>query len=223
MLGIAFLFAQRDHSDITARLWKGIRAAWNNGDRTGVAPYGYDAYFDVSDKGKRKLKINEAQAKVVKKVFQLYQEGYSFRKIAEVLNTEGVKTKNYGKALKVRFSQERKATTGVWTPSQIGSILRRPFYAGLTWNFDRTELLPANKVPAILDISRAEWRDMSNGISEIANRRNRNGINLSHHPLSALIRCSTCNAPYYYRHFKAGQQLAYNHHTDTPIEPRVNR
>ncbi len=57
---------------------------------------------------------------------------------------------------------------------------------------------------------------MSNGISELANRRNRNGINLSHHPLSALIRCSTCNAPYYYRHFKAGQQLAYNHHTDTP-------
>lgn len=113
MLGIAFLFAQRDHLDIKVRLWKGIRASWNNGDRTGVAPYGYDAYFDVSDKGKRKLKINEAQAKVVKKVFQLYQEGCSFRKTAEVLNIEGVKTKNYGKALKVRFSEERKTTTGV--------------------------------------------------------------------------------------------------------------
>ena len=47
-------------------------------------------------------------------------------------------------------------------------------------------------------------------LSKEAAERNRNGLKLSHHPLSGLIRCTYCNAQYYYRESKTTEQHIYH-------------
>lgn len=53
----------------------------------GIAPLGYDVAPD------RTYVINENEAKIVKMVFEMYADGYSFNNIIDELNSKGYKTK----------------------------------------------------------------------------------------------------------------------------------
>ncbi len=59
--------------------------------------------------------INESEAKIVRKIYSLYINGYSFRKIADYLNNKGLVTK---------FKKIN------WYPSAVQSILTNERYAG---------------------------------------------------------------------------------------------
>lgn len=53
----------------------------------GVPPLGYDIDADG------KLTINEAEAETVRKIFQLYNLGYSYKEMMKILNGQGLRTK----------------------------------------------------------------------------------------------------------------------------------
>lgn len=74
---------------------------------TGTAPYGYD----IENKT---LIINEKEAEVVRKIFDLSIEGYSAYRIPIILNSEGIFNKKGNK----------------WTVGTIRTILENPVYMG---------------------------------------------------------------------------------------------
>ena len=77
----------RHHRKMTTR---GMEAVARQGRMpTGSAPYGYD--YDPATKTRR---INESEALVVRKAFQMAVEGMSPRKIADHLNREGNSGRN---------------------------------------------------------------------------------------------------------------------------------
>ena len=79
----------------------------------GIAPLGYD--FD----DERKLIINDAEAELVRKIFQMYLSGTSYSLMAQTLNDEGYTTK----------------AGRPFTKNSFCSLLRQEKYIGIyTWN-----------------------------------------------------------------------------------------
>ena len=188
---------------------RGRKKSINSGNRKSDNIYGYDAYFD--DAGVRRIRVNEAEAKVVKNIFSLYKRGKSFRQIAMLLNEKGTPTKSTGKMIKNRITGEYAPVKGTWMQSHISVLIRRPEYMGYVWDWDKKNLLPATNVPKILDMPEPEWREMVANVTALAEQRNHKGIKLSQHSLSGLIRCKHCEAPYYFRPSADSPQHHYVH------------
>src|SRR3989338_7089165 len=68
-----------------------MRGFWNGG----VQPFGYDFDFvKIGNNTKRRLKVNETNAQIVKKIFSLSLEGLGIKKISKMLNKNSFKQKN---------------------------------------------------------------------------------------------------------------------------------
>lgn len=92
-----------------------IKMVWDSYNQEGkihvcLAPYGYN--YDVD---KKNFIINEEEAIIVKKIFNLYIQGNGFNKIAKILYEDKVKTKRGGK----------------WTAQTVRKILINDFYIGI--------------------------------------------------------------------------------------------
>lgn len=90
------------------------RLGENNG---GPSPYGYDREYELTSKRRTsKLVINEKEAEVVRRVFHMFvEERHGYKYIVNVLNYEGLKTKN-GNPFSI---------------STVKSLIMNPVYAGL--------------------------------------------------------------------------------------------
>ena len=82
----------------------------------GRTPFGFRAVKVKDETGKThtKLEIDEEEAKVVRRIFDLFIQGYGFKQIAEMLNREGIKKRGHK-----------------WYFSAIAEIVRNPRYAGM--------------------------------------------------------------------------------------------
>ncbi len=87
--------------------------------------YGYDR-----PKHQEIQTINEAEAKVVRRIFSLYNNGKNLTEICNILNTENIPTKNHGKKLKKRGSNEYYTVNSIWMPKTIRLILSNVNYIG---------------------------------------------------------------------------------------------
>ena len=105
------------------------------GHVTGGRVFGYDnvpVYGEADAKGRRtrrhvERQINEAEAAVVRRIFQLCAEGHGMRQVAHQLNAVG--------AVCPRSQQRRPSG---WAPSSIRAVLYRPLYRGeIIWNKTR--------------------------------------------------------------------------------------
>lgn len=104
--------ARRETGYRTAR---GLEGKARAGKPTGGRAYGYTA---AKDSGTGQLEINEAQADIVRRIFEQFAQGRSYRSIASSLNEEGVPSpSSTWKGMKVRFSG--------WTPSTLFGDFRR--------------------------------------------------------------------------------------------------
>jgi len=102
----------------------GLQAVKNDGRWVGKPPYGYDSVYSESENeaDKGMLRLNPAEAEVVRMVFQLKDQGESLTGIAESLTTAGILTK----------SQKRR-----WSTATIGDMIkRRTFYEGHYYDTD---------------------------------------------------------------------------------------
>lgn len=150
--------------------------------------YGYDKtkgdYFNLT--------INEYEAKIIQRIFDLYVNGgYGASKIAQILNTEGIKTKRDCK----------------WSQNAIGRILTNELYTGKIINGKQevADFLTGTRK----DIDESEWYvvdkpelriiddDTFIKAAKLLEQRN-NSFNISHerqsnkHLFSTLIKCDCC-------------------------------
>ncbi|WP_142419118.1 recombinase family protein [Clostridium tertium] len=84
----------------------------------GPPPYGYELSPIPSNRRKSKLVVNPTEARIVKKIFELYILGYSPQNIVDYIKQE------------YKYNNDR-----LWTINSIKSILSNPIYTGvMTWN-----------------------------------------------------------------------------------------
>ena len=100
------------------------------GHVTGGRVFGYDNVEVQGPDGKRShvtRRINEAEAVIVRRIFELCASGTGYTRIAKLLNAEG--------APSPRPQQGRPAG---WAPTSIHEVLKRPLYRGeIRWNQTR--------------------------------------------------------------------------------------
>ena len=102
----------------------GLLGVKNEGRWVGKPPYGYDSVYAQTDNEADKgiLRLNPAEAEVIRMVFELKDQGETLTGIAESLTTAGILTK----------SQKRR-----WSTATIGDMIkRRTFYEGHYYDAD---------------------------------------------------------------------------------------
>ena len=136
------MIAEYERAQIVERTRRGKRHKTQQGlvNVLGGAPYGY-RYIKKSDNADAYYEINEAEAEIVRAVFDAYtQRGLSINAIARLLNQRQIPT--------------RTATTP-WERSTVWGILRNPAYQGKAC-FGKTELVLVNasRAPCVNGIGR---------------------------------------------------------------------
>lgn len=109
-LTIMATLAQNESKKTSMRVKAGQMVSFQNG-----VPYGNGNILGYDRKGKEYV-INESQARTVRRIFDLYEDGYGVRSIQFALEKEGHLT-----------------ATGLtrWQQGNISRILRNPFYCGI--------------------------------------------------------------------------------------------
>ena len=100
------------------------------GHVTGGWTFGYRNVEIVGTDGKRshvKREIEQAQADVIRQIFQLSADGYGVKTIAKRLNADGTPS-----------PRAQRGRSQSWAPSSVREVLYRPVYRGeIVWNQTR--------------------------------------------------------------------------------------
>lgn len=122
MLSFLATFAQEESVKKSESMNWSLKQRFKDGKLLTPAPLGYDRPKDVTGRYIKyaRLEINEAEAKIVRFIFDAYLAGKSMKEIAALLTDIGVETKVGGIE---------------WNEGSIGYILRNERYCGnvLTW------------------------------------------------------------------------------------------
>jgi len=109
--GMFELLDEYERISIALKLARGRTTKANKGDKpAGVTPYGYNYSTD-----KKSIVIVDEEVATVKRIFSLAQTGNSIQKIVDILNGDGLLTK------------QDKA----WTKATVHGMLRNIFYTGV--------------------------------------------------------------------------------------------
>ncbi len=239
MFGVKSSFNEEFLRDLAEKTHRGMEGRVRDGLSSGGLPYGYHSEPIISERGQitgHRRVIHEPEAKVVRRIFQLYADGYSAREIAKRLTTEGIAPPG---ALWPNRARRVKA----WSPSTISGgrtfkkgILRNSIYVGRPlWNRSRYLLDPDTRMdthrvrPASewVEVSAPELRIVSEDLWEKVQRRltlhevPRAVIgrrNVGNYLLSGFVKCAECGGAYVktdhsYRcgiHRNSGQQGCSN-------------
>ena len=124
------------------------------------------------------MKANGFQATTVKKIFQLYVDELP---IGEIIN-------------KLQRGRHRRRTSyDKWNSNMIYSILKKPEYAGLTYDSNGL-LVPAIKFERIIDVK--TWKKVQDTLDEnyiLRETHHRQGK----HMFSGIITCKKCHQPFF--------------------------
>jgi site-specific DNA recombinase len=127
-----------------------LRGLYGRAERslaTGAPPFGYRT--EEATGGGRRVVIDEAEAVVVRRMFELYLEGEGLRALAVRFNTERIP------APRPRALRGRPAS---WSPSAMRSMLLNPFYRGeITWNRSEWRKDPDTGTRKRIERPRSEW------------------------------------------------------------------
>lgn len=160
-------FAQYYSAELSQKVKRGLKLSYSKGLFTGGAQlYGYDIV-------NQKCVINPLEAQVVKKMFEMYKDGYTAEHIANVLNNLGYRTK-IGKPFYKKM---------------IYKTLCNSKYNG-KWENDGT--VYTNIYPKIIDDSL--WNTV-NAIHERNVEAHGDRYNIYDYLLNGLVYCGNCNSP----------------------------
>jgi len=182
-LNILLSFAQFEREMISERTKDKMGAARRKGKWVGGQPLlGYDL-----DRENRRIIINEQEAKLVRKIFDIYIKENSILKTTIFLNNEGFTSKKYhAKSGRVTGGKE-------FSKNNIQRILKNPIYTGRV--FYESKMYPAEH-EAIISIElfdKVQERISYNRVNRKI-RKNAECAGL----LSQLIRCEACNSPMFH-------------------------
>ena len=186
MMGIKFLLSSFELKKLKVRIKRALERNVIDGKVMGgpLKPYGYQ-------KGPNNiLEINEEEGNVVKKIFQLYIEGLSSRKIADQLNEEGVPTKRSVVEKGYLTINGKRKTEFYWRDTVVHKILKNPIYKG-----ERRYKGSTYPSPIIIEEEKFEL------VQRILTSRNnfKNTTNKHFYLLKGLIVCPVCGMRFYGR------------------------
>ena len=182
------VLAKQEYVNTKKRLLRGKKASAKEGKWQGKPPLGYKL-----DRDTKKLVIDEAEASIVREIFELYIGGASGNEIARKFDFEGILTPMGGR----------------YTHSRIGRILRNEVYKGDTifgktacskiekYDSGLPKQLPTDEADQIIVekahpsiISDEDWEKAE----AIRNARSQlpPASRIGKNPFSTLIQCSTC-------------------------------
>ena len=189
--------------DLGDKTHRGLVGQVERGCHTGGACFGYRSEAVANGNGKR-LVVDEAQAAVVRRIFTLFADGHSHRKIAHMLNEEGVPS----------------ARGGTWAVSALhgdttrgSGMLNNELYCGkLIWNrrkwvkdpetgrrlsFNRPESeWMVREMPELRIVSAELWDRVRTRLRSGPPAGTRTGKGAAPRTLlSGILRCSACGGP----------------------------
>ena len=132
--------------ELAKKTHRGLEGAFLRGMHAGGRCYGYR---NVPVDGGVRLEIEESEAAVVRRIFEMSANGMSLKAIAKALNGD-------------RISPPRpraKSTHATWAPTAIREMLRRDLYVGRAiWNRSRFIKVPGTNKRVARPRPRSEWR-----------------------------------------------------------------
>ena len=134
--------------ELAKKTHRGLEGRMLRGQHTGGRCFGYDSVPVPGATGKQ-LVINESEAAVVRRIFEMSADGQSLKTIAKTLNRECVPPPR-------PRTGKRYAT---WCPTCIRAMLRRDIYAGkVIWNSSRFVKTPGTNKRVRRARPESEWR-----------------------------------------------------------------
>lgn len=128
ILGIRAWSNERLVKDTSAKILKIVKHKQENGTWFCAAPFGYR----VLDYATGKVEIDEEAAKIVRRIADMYVNGYGINKIARILTEEGVPTPNMH-LREQRIAEGKTFNKPIgekWMAAQISKMLDDDFYIG---------------------------------------------------------------------------------------------
>lgn len=125
ILGIKTWYNERYVKDASKKLKKVLRARQKEGSLSARPCFGYR----VTAENKQKVEVVEYEAQIIRQIFELYLNGNGYRRIAMILNEEGVYTPSY--CMWQRKSRNpRSQLAKVWSSEMVRDILKNDYYMG---------------------------------------------------------------------------------------------
>ncbi|MDN3436504.1 recombinase family protein [Planococcus sp. APC 3900] len=182
--------AEFERANIAENVKMGMLARAREGSWNGGHVLGYDVVSTGTDNRKRKISklvINEEEAQIVRKIFELYTEGHGYKSIAGQLNREGRKTK-------------RKKSFSI---NSVKQILDNPLYMGVIrynvrqdWNEKRRNNI--NPDPVMKKGTHEPLITQEIWEKTVVIRKSRGGkpnrIHSGEFPLTGILRCPMCGS-----------------------------
>lgn len=190
------------YASITSRKVKlAFKARALQGKTHGMIAYGYER----NEKGY--FTINDEQANVIRKIYQLSLDGNGCYYIAKILNQEGIPTKynSYTGVItrKDEFTRKEfqfKKEDVKWRGNVIHDMIRNPIYKGLRkWNEEEV------KVPPI--IAEDLWEKVNKNLQNNKKKAGKRGE--YNYLLNGLIYCAGCGNEYRGKKRVASAESAY--------------
>jgi site-specific DNA recombinase len=164
--------------------------------------YGYTA-VPIGDRESKRLVINETEAAVVKRIFEMFASGISLKKIAKTLNSECVQS-----------PRSKSKNRGTWSPTAIRAMLKRELYKGEhVWNRSkfvkvpgtnkrRSRSRPANEwkrhpMPELVIVSADLWNAVQNRFGVVGSINPKGLLSralTSPYLFSNLLKCGLCGS-----------------------------
>ncbi|WP_243336665.1 recombinase family protein [Anaeromyxobacter soli] len=197
--------------DLRKKTHRGLEGRALAGKHTGGRCFGYISIEEEAPADPEHacsiLRVDDEQAKLVRRIFQMYADGAALGTIVETLNREGIPAPYDGKGYS-------KPTGGGWSKNQVSSMLRNERYIGvIIWNRREFYRDPVTRKRRARLRDESEWKRLTNPELRIVSDdlwdrvQTRRGIRSSpkggrppgtgRHVsiLSGLLRCSECGGP----------------------------
>jgi site-specific DNA recombinase len=162
--------------------------------------FGYTNHEVTDATGKRthvELRINDAEAEVVRRVFTWCADGHGIREIAKRLNAEGIPAPRARHTCTVTC--KHKPFTGTWMATTITALLNRQIYAGHRRWSNVDESMPALEIVSDDLWTRAQRRRAKTRQQHSGYRRPNGQLagrqeTPTPHLLSGLLECGGCGS-----------------------------
>ena len=184
--------------NLAQEVTRGMREAASRGFWVSSrAPYGYNRVM-VQDGAKKRprLEVNETEASLVRRMFQMADGGKTLLDITKTLNREGISSPN------------RKT----WRKTTVYKLLTNEVYTGtLVWGANAKDKAPPvrveNAFPAL--VSQAQFERVVALLESRAPTHSHPRRSASSYLLSGIVRCKTCGKALSGQESKSGQFAYY--------------
>ena len=197
--------AELEREKTASRTHEHLLLKARSGANAGGRCYGYDnmpvgavGADGATKRVRTDYRINEREAEVVRRIFELYVQGWGLKRIARQLNRDGVPSPRAG-----------RRGTGSWSPSSIDAMLSNERYTGVV-PYNRWKKTYRGGTKIRVERPREEWLRVAAPHLRIvdqalwlAAREARPGTSAPRlgpgrppvHLLSGIMRCGLCGGP----------------------------